>query len=257
MNGLLIAAKIEWLKIKKARIFMISVAAVCLLPCVCALFLAILQNPNSAAGGILAQKAQIAGAADWISYFGLLNEMMSVGGILIFGFIAAWAFGREYSDRTAKDLFAMPVTRYIIVLAKYIALTVWSLLLTIIALVVAVALGLLINPPEFSFAALLRGSGIFIISALLTLPLITPVSFFASFGKGYLSPLGFIIFTILFAQVAEIVGIGGYCPWNMSAVFAGVAKDSVTAAGYLLYVFLILLGLAATLAWWRFADQKN
>jgi len=256
VNRLIAAAKTEWLKIRKAKIFFISIAAMCLLPCVCGLFLAILQNPESAASGMLAQKAHIMGATDWTSYFGLLNEMMSVGGILIFGFITAWAFGREYSDRTAKDLFAMPIPRSVIVYAKYIALVIWCLLLTVIALVVAVILGLIINPPGFSLSALLNGSGIFIICVLLTVLLITPVSFFASFGKGYLSPLGFIIFTILLGQVAEIAGVGGYCPWNMPAIYAGVAKDTVSAAGYLLFIVLVVLGLGGTLAWWRYADQK-
>jgi len=256
MNGMIVAAKMEWLKIRKAKSFIISIAAMCLLPLVCALFLVILLHPGSSANSILTQKAQIMGATDWTSYFGLLNEMMSVGGILIFGFITAWAFGREYSDRTAKDLFALPIPRGVIVWAKYLALMAWCLLLTVISLVVAVALGLIINPPGFSFAALLNGSGIFVISALLTILLITPVSFFASFGKGYLSPLGFIIFTILLGQLGEMLGIGAYCPWDMPAIYAGVAKDAVSATGYLLYILLVVLGAGATLVWWRYADQK-
>ena len=256
MRGLIVVSKTEWLKIRKAKIFIISIAAMCLLPLVCGLFLIILMHPGSSANGILSQKAQMLGAADWASYLNMLNEMMSVGGILIFGFITAWTFGREYSDRTAKDLFALPIPRGMIVWAKYIALAAWCILLTVISLLVSVVLGLIIGPSGFSFAALLNGSGIFVVSALLTILLITPVSFFASFGKGYLSPLGFIIFTILLGQLGEMLGIGAYCPWDMPAIYAGVAKDAVSAAGYILFIVLVVLGAGATLASWRYADQK-
>jgi len=256
VNRLTAAAGIEWLKIIRARIFVISFAAACMLPLACGMFLAILLHPEYAAGGLLAQKARIAGAADWASYFVLLNEMMSVGGIVIFGFITSWAFGREYADRTAKDLLALPMPRSAVVLAKYIALAAWCLLLTAVALAVAVALGLVINPPGFSSAALINGGKAFIISALLNLPLIAPVSFVASFGRGYLPPLGFIIFTVLLGQAAEIVGAGGYCPWDMPAIYAGIAGDAVPAAGYALYILTAALGFGAAVAWWRYADQQ-
>lgn len=256
MNKWIVAVLAEWLKIRKSNIFIISIAAMGLLPLVCGLFLVILLHPELAGSSMLAQKAQIMGATNWASYFDLLNQMISVGGILIFGFVTSWTFGREYSDRTAKDLFALPIPRSAIVVSKHIAIAIWCLLLTIIAMVVAVALGFIINPPGFSFNILLTGIGIFIITALLNILLITPVSFFASFGKGYLSPLGFIIFTILLGQLGETLGLGAYYPWNMPAIYAGVAHDDVSVVGYLIFAGTVILGFGATLAWWRYADQK-
>jgi len=153
-------------------------------------------------------------------------------------------------------LFALPIPRSIIVFAKFAALAVWCLLLAAVALVVTVGLGLIINPPGFSLPVLLKGSGMFAVVTFLNILLITPVAFFASFGKGYLSPLGFIIFTVLFGQLGEIIGIGAYCPWDMPAIYAGVAKDAVSAAGYLLFILLVVFGAAATSLWWRYADQK-
>jgi len=255
MTTLLAAAAAEWLKIRKAAIFPISIAAMCLLPGVCGLFLAISLSPGSV-GGLLAQKAQAMGAPDWAGYFGMLNEMISVGGVVIFGFLTSWAFGREYSDQTAKDLLALPMPRSIIVVAKYLALAAWGLLLTLIAVVFAVAIGLIINPPGFSLASLGLGSAAFVTSALLTLALITPVSFVASAGKGYLAPLGFIILTVLIGQIAEVLGVGGYFPWDLPAIYSGVASDAITLAGLVLFVALVAAGVGATLAWWRYADQK-
>ena len=36
---------------------------------------------------------------------------MAAGGLFLFGFLFIWVFGREYSDRTAKDLLALPTAR--------------------------------------------------------------------------------------------------------------------------------------------------
>ena len=256
MSALAVAASAEWLKIRKAKIFIISIAAMCVLPLVCGLFLIILTHPEFAASSLLAQKAQIAGATDWSSYFSLLNQMMSIGGIIIFGFLAAWIFGREYSDRTVKDLLALPFPRSRLVSAKLLALAAWCLLLTAISLVVAVVLGLIIGPAGFSTNVLLSGGMVFAVSAALNILLATPVAFVASSGRGYLPPIGFIIFTILFGQVAEIIGIGAYFPWDLPAIYAGAAHDSVSTIGYILFMALVALGAGATYAWWRYADQK-
>ena len=255
MSQLCAAVSTEWLKIRRSKAFPISIAAMCVLPLVCGLFLVILLHPGMT-GGILAQKAQVFGAADWASYLAMLNEMMSVAGVLVFGFITAWTFGREFSDRTAKDLFALPTPRAIIVTAKFVILAIWCLLLALVAAVVAIALGLIIGPSALTATTLLNGVAGFAISALLSALLITPVAFFASFGRGYLLPLGFIIVTILLGQLGETLGIGAFLPWDLPAILAGIAHDVVPLIGYLLFAGVVAAGFIATQLWWRYADQK-
>lgn len=79
---------------------------------------------NSAAlakAGSLNSKIQMMQVtADWNSYFGILTQAVGVGGILIFGFVASWILGRDYSEGTAKDLLSLPVSRVMIVNAKLI-----------------------------------------------------------------------------------------------------------------------------------------
>jgi ABC-2 type transport system permease protein len=43
-------------------------------------------------------------------------------------------FGREYSDRTLKDLLALPTLRSAIVLAKFVVVASWSAALTVVIL---------------------------------------------------------------------------------------------------------------------------
>ncbi|WP_235201635.1 ABC transporter permease [Paenibacillus sp. FSL H8-0457] len=39
--------------------------------------------------------------------------------------MTSWTFGREYSDRTLKDLLVLPISRGKIAIAKYVAIIFW------------------------------------------------------------------------------------------------------------------------------------
>ena len=86
------------------------------------LFMVILKDPAWARRhGLIATKAQLAaGTADWPTYWALLAQAVAVGGVVLFGLVAIWVFGREYSDRTATDLLALPTARSTIVGAKFV-----------------------------------------------------------------------------------------------------------------------------------------
>jgi ABC-2 type transport system ATP-binding protein len=54
------------------------------------------------------------------------------------------------------------------------------------------------------------------------------------------------------------VGWGAFFPWSVPALYSGLAGtqiDQLSAASYMVVILTSLAGLAATLAWWRFADQ--
>jgi ABC-type transport system involved in multi-copper enzyme maturation permease subunit len=44
--------------------------------------------------------------------------------VIGFAFVTSWVFGREYSDRTVKDLLALPAPRSSIVLSKFIVVVI-------------------------------------------------------------------------------------------------------------------------------------
>jgi ABC-2 type transport system permease protein len=76
--------------------------------------------------------------------------MVAVGGILLFGIILVWLCGREFSDRTAKDLLALPTSRAAVVLAKLVVALGWCLLLTAQLVAFSLALGLTLDLPGWS-----------------------------------------------------------------------------------------------------------
>ena len=119
----------------------ITLAAFSLAPLMGGFFMLILKDPELAqSSGLLGAKAQLQGEATWPSYLGLLAQVIAVGGILVFGFVTSWVFGRGYADRTSKDLLALPYSRGIIVIAKFISVFITSILLSIHVVVVGLLL---------------------------------------------------------------------------------------------------------------------
>ena len=154
-----------------------------------AFFMFVLQDPARARSlGLLGAKAQLSGGtADWAGYFALLAQMVAVGGMLLFGMILIWLFGREFADRTAKDLLALPTSRAALVVAKLVVALAWSLLLTAELVAVSVPLGALLGLRGWSTGAAARG-GDHSCHRVLTVVLATTYALAASWGRGYLPP---------------------------------------------------------------------
>src|SRR5512146_3040276 len=122
----------ETLKALRSRVPLFTALGFCLMPAMGGFFMIILKDPAAARSmGLISGKAQLtAGSADWPAYFGLLAQATAVGGAVLFSIITIWVFGREFSDRTVKDLLALPTPRTAIVSAKFLVLVVLCLLIT-------------------------------------------------------------------------------------------------------------------------------
>ncbi|MFD1908931.1 ABC transporter permease [Paenibacillus rhizoplanae] len=72
-----------------------------------------------------------AGGVSWEQYLTGLLDTLAPLGLIGYTFVAAWVFGREFADRTIKDLLAKPVSRAKIVLSKFLVILAWCLLLTV------------------------------------------------------------------------------------------------------------------------------
>ena len=89
---------------------------------------------------------------------------------------------------------------------------------------------------------------------------VVPFALFASIGRGYLLPIGVAILALIMANLVVVAGWGEYFPWAIPALFAGAAGPRSGQLGphsYLIVPLASLVGIAATLAWWRSADQTR
>ena len=153
------------------------------------------------------------------------------------------------------DLLALPIKRDTIVLSKFIVIALWSYILSIFALLLGILAGNLIGLEGGSLTVIFKGILTFVLCTTLTIVLSTPVAFFACLGRGYLSPLAFIIFTIIFSQLGSALNFGRYIPWAIPALASGIAGKATLNFGSSVSLFGVsILGLIATIAWWRYAD---
>ena len=214
MNGYLASMKAEFLKVRRARAFRLSLLLSVFVPLMMGFLMYVSMNPEYAAKiGLIGSKAQLIGSADWKGYFALLSEAVAVGGIFLFGFVVSWIFGREYSDRTFKDLIALPVRRSAVALSKFTVGALWCAVIIAVITLGGLLMGFAIGIPGWSADIEARGLAVTLIAGLLTALCSQTAAFFASWGKGFLAPLAFVVLTMILAQVAGAIGYGAYFPW--------------------------------------------
>jgi ABC-2 type transport system permease protein len=262
MRGQLQALRAELLKNKYSNILWVTFIAFSLAPVMGGVFMLIMQNPEAMAkaGGLSAKAQAMAFSSDWDSYFGILTQAIGVGGVLVFGFVASWVFGREYSDGTAKDLLSLPTSRAKILNAKFIVYITWCFALTISNLFVGSVIGSILQLPSMEKHLFLVHLENYLLTTLMTVLIGTPIAFFAIWGKGYLAPLGFVALTLVFAQVIAATGYGYYFPWSVPGLFSGAGgeyKAQLNIVSYLLLVMTGLAGYIATIWYWKNADQTK
>jgi ABC-2 type transport system permease protein len=262
MKGTLISLRMEALKIRKSKVFFLSIVFFAFIPCMMGLLMFVQKYPDLAGKlGMIGTKSSMMrfGEANWQNYLTLLSETIAAIGLIGYGFLISWIFGREYSDRTVKDILALPVSRTEIVLSKFLAASIWSILLTFVFLLSGVFIGKIINLSGWAEAIVQQHIKTFVITCFLTLFLSAPVAFFASFSSGYLLPLAFIILTLLIANFTGLVGLGPYFPWAIPGIYSMPGAGTGVHLGFISYFILFLTflaGFAGTILWWLFADQK-
>ena len=260
MNSWHAALLTEALKARRSRTPWLTAAGFALAPLVGGLFMLIIKDPAWARHvGLLSTKAQLAaGIADWPTYLNLLAQAVAVGGFLVFGIVATWVFGREFSDRTVKDLLALPTPRETVVSAKFIVVATWCLLLALVVVGLGVVVGSLVELPGWSAGVLRTGIGEIGLAAVLTVLLVTPVALVASVGRGYMAPISAMVLTLVLAQVFAATGWGVYFPWAVPGLGSGIAGPDAADLGVISYLLVVIvggLGIVGTLLWWQRADH--
>ena len=260
MHDLTNAVWIELRKATRSRMPLFTALGFLVLPCGLAFFMFIYKYPTFARNiGLISAKANLAGgAATWPYYLGVLGQAIAIGGIAVFSLVESWVFGREFVDGTLKDLLAVPVARANILLAKFLVVALWSLLLTVMLFLVSLLFGAVIGLSQGTAEVFWQGTATLAVVACLTIVNVFPFAFFASLGRGYLLPMGVTLLVIVIANFIVVAGWGNYFPWAVPALYAELAgKGKLAPVSYLLVLLTGLAGMAGTYLWWRWADQNR
>jgi ABC-2 type transport system permease protein len=257
MKNISQAIWVEALKARRSRLPLFTALGFAMFPLGGGFFMIILKDPEFARKvGLIGAKAQLTmGAADWPTYLNFLALGTAIGGLVLFTLIGSWVFGREFSDRTVKDLLALPTSRSDIVLAKFALIALWSAILMVMIYPLALIVGELVGLPPVPSQVLVQGGITLAVTAILTIALVTPIIFFASFGHGYLAPMSVMLIAVALAQVFSIIGYGEFFPWAIPGVYAQGGDLGIVSL--VIVVLTCIVGVAGTLLWWEFADQTH
>ncbi|MFN8257853.1 MAG: ABC transporter permease [Bacteroidales bacterium] len=253
----------EILKNRHSRITWVTFIAFSLAPLFGGVFMFLMKdNGTEGLSGAFKSKAVLMSFdANWNSYLGLLSQAVGVGGVLIFGFVASWLFGREYADGTAKDLLSLPVSRAKILNAKFIYYIIWCMALVLSNLTLGLLIGFALQLPGWDSAMFLSNIQVYFITTVLIILLNTPVAFFAIYGKGFMTPLGLVAILLVLAQIIGALGFGNYFPWAVPGIYSGSGgadlKTGLNFLSYLLIVITSIIGYFSTILWWKYADQTK
>lgn len=252
----------EMLKMRRSRVPFFIALGFSIAPLMGGLFMIILKDPAAAKEmGLIGTKAQLtAGTADWVTFFNILGQAVAIGGAILFAILTGWVFGREFSDRTAKELLALPVSRTAIIAAKFITLAIVTFAMSLWIYALGLFIGYLVDIPGYSNELLFSATTDVIGTAVLTILLLPFIAFVASFGRGYLSAFGWAVFTVAIAQIAAVTGWGDWMPWSVPALFSGAAGPRAEMLGTHSYIVVLIasgIGLFVTFWWWLFADQAK
>jgi ABC-2 type transport system permease protein len=192
-----------------------------------------------------------AATRDWKGFLLAAAQITSAGGLLGFGVVLSWVFGREFGDGTITGLFALPVRRSTIALAKLFVYAAWamavSLGLAALLLVVGLIAGL--GPLDAGTAAAFARQ---IVLGVMTAAIAVPVAWAATLGRSVLAGVSAAIGLVVIAQVSVLAGAGGWMPLASPALWALSAGEAVSPLQLgLVLPYLGLFAFATARTWQR------
>jgi ABC-2 type transport system permease protein len=251
----------EFMKLRRTRIPWVLGLVYCIAPLMMGLMMWVLKNPELGRRlGLLATKAQLTmGAADWPTYL-TITTFLFLGGIILFGIIQAFVFGREYAEGTAKNMLTLPVGRSALVAAKLTVSAIWFLCMAALVYAEAMVVGLAIDLPGWSRELLLENARTVGVVVLEVLLLSSVPAWIAVASRGYLAPAGFAILLLVVGDLFAHTGWAPWVPWSVVFLTAGAAgaEAPVPGAGSAAVLAAVFLaGAAAIYLWLERADNTQ
>lgn len=248
LNGFGVAVAFEARKAAASRV-MLSIT-VLLVAGVAAIALGMLLAAASGQGQVLAKLGPLAELDGWERLVGVVVQVTAAGGLGAFGVALSWMFGREFADGTVSALFALPVSRPTIALAKLAVFGVWAAGVAVLLTVVIAALGFAMGLGATDAAGLRELARVPALAALTAL-IAVPSAWAATIGRGLLPGIGAAVVIMVVAQVLAVSEAGVWLPIVAPALWA-IAPGSVPAAALLTVPSVpLVFGALCALAWAR------
>jgi ABC-2 type transport system permease protein len=199
----------------------------------------------SASGGAFA--AGVAAGAytrDWshLLHFGP-QAIAGSWGILTFGLVAAYVFGRESREGTSQAMLTQPVRREYVVVAKLLVVAMWVLALTLLSTALLVGVVAILGADGFTWNAVFGSLADSVKVAALLFLTLPVVAWFAMLGRGYLPPMLFSLAMMIVGNGLVGTSLSRWFPWNLPVHLVGASYLPVPLGGVTLGPMVVSLAV--------------
>ncbi|MEA5455139.1 ABC transporter permease [Sinomonas sp. JGH33] len=205
---------------------------------------------SGGSGEVAAKLALLVRGQGWTGLIDAAEQVTAAGALLAFGMGLSWIVGREFAHGTISGLFALPVPRRSIALAKLFVYAGWCALTTLLLVGILVVLGIAAGfgaPDGEALSALGREGALGVLTGMLAVP----CAWAATLSRGILAGLGTAAGIVVAAQVAVIAGAGPWFPIAAPALWAFQMGDVPDGALALVAVVPVMFGSLTVWAWSR------
>lgn len=126
--------EMEFLKLKRSNIFMLSLFGAILPPLL--MFIAVFAFDEGHTFDLLFKNVNM--------------YMSALFAVMLFAIMISYLFGREYNEHTLKTMLTIPVSRGKFLLSKYVMFLVWIVILTVVTSLSTLAFGFIAGLDGFS-----------------------------------------------------------------------------------------------------------
>ena len=177
---------------------------------------------------------------------------------LIFSIVAAFLFSREYTEKTLKTIFVVPVSKVKFLLGKHIALFFCILILMVLTwaeiLVLAVICNLIFGVQQLIPMVAIHFLLIMIQGAALLYAVITPIAYIAIRSRGFFAPV--LIAAVISLSDVILTGspIAAYFPWTATYLLVTGRIGNAAGIAYLLIGLVCIISIAGSVRYFKRTD---
>ena len=245
MNALRTALYVEFRKARASRV--LHLTALLLMVGITILAIALTLSVNAGDEQVLAKLGPLADATGWLLLIGVAAQVTAAGGLLAIGIAMSWMFGREFTDATISGLFAQPVPRSTIAVAKLGILMLWVAAVSVGLTAMILVSGLALNLGPLTGDILLQLGRLFVL-VILTGLLTFPAAWIATLGRGPLPGIAATVVVLVTAQVTVITAPDSAAWFPLSAPALWAIMPEAVHLGQLATVVIVPVIFAALTA---------
>lgn len=197
-----------------------------------------------------------------VTLFGFYDSafvfLMPLFAPLLFSIVAVYLFSREYTEKTLKTIFAVPVSKVKFLMGKHVALFLCILVLMVLTwaeiFALAVVCNLIFGVRQLTLMGAIHFLLIMIQGAVFLYAVVTPIAYLAIRSKGFFAPV--LVAAVISLADVILTGspVAAYFPWTATYLLVTGRSGSLGGVAYLVIGVVCVVSVAGSVRYFGRAD---